>query len=59
MRKRAAVFRRGAYLCESCQGAIAVEVHHVNGDPGDNRLENLLGVCSSCHRQLEAKKRHG
>ena len=28
-------------------------LHHVNGDPADNRLENLQLVCPNCHSQTE------
>ncbi|MBW4689975.1 MAG: HNH endonuclease [Komarekiella atlantica HA4396-MV6] len=26
-----------------------LQVHHHNFDPSDNRLENLICLCSSCH----------
>ena len=28
---------------------IALELHHVNGNHYDNRLENLLVLCPNCH----------
>lgn len=28
-----------------------MELHHVNGDGADNRLENLMLLCSNCHSQ--------
>ena len=58
MRKRASVFRRAGYLCERC-GRVASEVHHIDGDRGNNSMSNLLSVCGGCHRQLEAEKRAG
>jgi len=42
--------------CEECgwsertaDGYLPLEMHHINGDPCDNRLENLQIVCSNCH----------
>jgi hypothetical protein len=43
--------------CEQCgldewQGQpLRVTLHHVNGDPYDNRLENLSFLCPNCHSQ--------
>jgi hypothetical protein len=28
---------------------IKLEVHHINGDPTDHRLENLGVLCEDCH----------
>lgn len=45
--------------CEHCgltawQGRpLPLELHHVNGDGLDNRLENLLLLCPNCHSQTD------
>lgn len=45
--------------CSTCgitqwRGApLALELHHVNGDGRDNRLENLTILCPNCHSQTD------
>lgn len=48
-----------ANRCERCgiedwQGKpLSMHLHHINGDGGDNRLENLEMLCGNCHSQTE------
>lgn len=43
------------YICEKCKRTewegepIPLELHHINGDNTDNRLENLQLLCPNCH----------
>lgn len=43
------------HLCECCGlnqwlgKTIPLELHHINGDHNDNRIENLLLLCPNCH----------
>jgi len=45
--------------CESCGLSawlgrpLSLELHHVNGDGADNRLENLMLLCGNCHAQTD------
>jgi 5-methylcytosine-specific restriction endonuclease McrA len=46
-----------ARRCQECglgkwrKRPIALQLHHVNGDGNDNRLENLALLCPNCHSQ--------
>ena len=45
--------------CEICGTSewlgnpIQCELHHINGDPTDNRIENLQILCPNCHSQTD------
>jgi HNH endonuclease len=45
--------------CERCgisewQGKpLSMQLHHINGDGLDNRLENLELICANCHSQTD------
>ena len=45
------------YKCEKCGISewngehITLEIHHINGNHSDNRLENLQILCPNCHSQ--------
>ena len=54
------------YRCEKCgcndtwQGEpITLELHHINGNHYDNRLENLQILCPNCHSQTNKYKNRG
>ena len=44
-----------AAFCEQCLGVewmgkpMPLELHHINGNPFDNRLENIQVLCPNCH----------
>jgi 5-methylcytosine-specific restriction enzyme A len=46
-----AMVRRQQPTCGVCGKAPSEQVHHRSGDWRDNRMENLQGVCSPCHRR--------
>ena len=51
--RRVQVWERGDGVCEFCRSAGMTDVHHVagRGGPDPHRLENLIGLCSGCHRR--------
>lgn len=46
-------------ICEKCKNVewlgapIPLQVHHINGNTTDNRLENLQYLCPNCHSQTD------
>jgi 5-methylcytosine-specific restriction endonuclease McrA len=50
-RLRARVFAAYGRSCADCgRSDVPLEVHHVNGDPLDNRIQNTIPLCRDCHR---------
>lgn len=47
------------HRCENCKrtewegSPIPLELHHINGDNTDNRIENIEILCPNCHAQTE------
>lgn len=41
------------YKCEICGYTDKVELHHINGNSTDNRLENLQMLCPNCHSKTD------
>lgn len=47
------------YQCEKCGCSkwngqqISLEMHHINGDNTDNRIENIQLLCPNCHSQTD------
>ena len=34
-----------------------LQVHHIDENPGNNSLQNLIPLCASCHLKIEAEAR--
>jgi len=44
------------YCCRICgkkhERLFPLEIHHINGNPKDNRIENMIVLCRSCHHRF-------
>jgi len=56
LKKRLFTAKLKPEYCEECNwaqktddGYLPLELHHINGDRNDNRIENLLVLCPNCH----------
>lgn len=38
--------------CIECGATDGIEVHHLDGDRGNDTLDNLIPLCRHCHRRL-------
>jgi 5-methylcytosine-specific restriction endonuclease McrA len=38
--------------CVECGSAEEIEVHHIDADRWNNRLENLVPLCHDCHMKV-------
>lgn len=48
--------------CEICKATERLHVHHIDGDHGNNVLENLTWVCVKCHNLIKhphERDKHG
>lgn len=49
------------HICFAQHGRITVatDVDHINGDPSDNDMGNLQGLCHSCHSRKTRRELNG
>jgi hypothetical protein len=47
-------FQQAGSVCGFCpeHEIAALQVHHIDGNPSNNMLENLLVVCATCHTKI-------
>ena len=46
------VLDRDKWACSRCGRHAPLEVHHADGDPSHNEIENLKTLCRRCHIEL-------
>lgn len=42
--------------CYDCKSKENLDIHHINSDRYDNRIENLIPLCRSCHQNRDGRK---
>lgn len=52
-RRRDKILIRDNHQCQFCFKP-AIDIHHLNGNHKDNRLENLMSLCKICHGKFHA-----
>ena len=45
---------RDGSRCVVCGETDRLTIHHRNGDHSDNRHENLITLCETCHKKIHA-----
>ena len=50
---RGKVLERDHHQCQICKYSKKIIVHHINENPKDNRLDNLVVLCQICHVVVE------
>lgn len=56
------LIEKNGYRCNECQLdkwnnlKIVLEVHHIDGDRKNNKLENVILLCPNCHSQTDTFK---
>lgn len=44
--------------CQICKDKTKTEIHHIDGNPKNNQLENLGVVCTYCHFAIHDNGKH-
>jgi len=44
-------YGRDTSRCQICESTTRVQIHHLDGNPNNNRIENLAVLCRKHHRR--------
>lgn len=52
------VLKRDRWCCQFCGSQVNLQVHHIKwrSHLGNDREENLITVCASCHNEIHMRK---
>jgi len=55
---RPEIFKRDYYTCQECEELLPkhMSVHHIDYDKNNNRAENLITLCGSCHSKTNVNR---
>jgi hypothetical protein len=59
MARRARVRRAARNRCQHCGAPPPLELHHRDGNPANDRLDNLRLLCVDCHLEATHEQRKG
>jgi len=49
---------KDSYKCAVCSRSdVRIDVHHRDGDPFNNHMVNLIGVCHRCHTNHHSRQK--
>jgi|SRR5208337_470498 len=54
-RYRQLAYSKYPKVCSHCGSLERIEIHHINNNRRDNRLENLMPLCRSCHIRIDGR----
>ncbi|MGM5483489.1 MAG: HNH endonuclease [Nanobdellota archaeon] len=46
------IYARANNACQHCGEKDASDIHHIDGNPSNNRVNNLIVLCPTCHRKV-------
>lgn len=53
--KRNIVLTRDNFRCFFCYKVDNLEIHHIDNNPFNNHISNLITLCRKCHREFHKK----
>lgn len=48
---------KNSHACCDCGTSVPLEVHHIDGNPFNNELNNLVALCHSCHTRRHRREK--